>query len=330
MMVLSMSCPTDTHLLSSSSRCFFFWVKWAPMATALPGADELKTMNFMDFPEDVQLTILSFLSAADVSAFAATSRRSRSLCRPDSRLWYALSHRRWGRLTHIHRWGPAAGSSFRTLYRSLARCQHLVGFWRHIASRSSPLLFFGWGPSFIAGSRVFPSGDGAGYGVAKAPFLWMGVSPGGEPVNFLDPDQRLDFAKVGEKGVLGSPDLVPVHVNLVGRNHLVVEEDVDLDYEDGGGTQVVGSWTGDEEAPPGVAMAEVYQYFANRTSPGGDRALRKQRRKEKERLAKRRFEREHYVRVVDCSPTPSRPLQGLWKVLLLSLLHLLSHLPNLI
>lgn len=146
----------------------------------------------------------------------------------------------------------------------------------------------------------------------------MGVSPGGEPVNFLDPDQRIvDFAKVREKGVFDSPDLVPVHVNFVGRNHLVVEEN--LDYDDEGGTKLVGgSLRGGDEAPPEVVMAEIYQYFANRTSPGGDRALRKQRRREKERLAKRRFESEHYVRIVNCSPTPSRPLQGLWKVLVLS------------
>lgn len=62
-------------------------------------------------------------------------------------------------------------------------------------------------------------------------------------------------------------------------------------------------------------MSEMYQYFANRTSPpaGGERASRRQRRREKERQGRRRWEPEHLVKIVHCSPTPSRPLQGLWK-----------------
>ncbi|MED6188737.1 hypothetical protein PIB30_088788 [Stylosanthes scabra] len=63
---------------------------------------------------------------------------------------------------------------------------------------------------------------------------------------------------------------------------------------------------------PDRLMSEIYQHLANRTSPGSDKS-RKQRRREKERLAKRKWEPEHFVKIENCSPTPLRPLQGLWK-----------------
>ncbi|KAI8004089.1 F-box protein [Camellia lanceoleosa] len=60
-------------------------------------------------------------------------------------------------------------------------------------------------------------------------------------------------------------------------------------------------------------MSEIYQYFANRTSPSGDRASRKQRKREKGRQGRKKLEPEHFVKIANCSPMPSRPLQGLWK-----------------
>ncbi|CAL9006427.1 unnamed protein product [Prunus brigantina] len=36
-------------------------------------------------------------------------------------------------------------------------------------------------------------------------------------------------------------------------------------------------------------------------------------RREKEKQARRKLEPQHFVKIVDCSPTPTRPLQGLWK-----------------
>jgi hypothetical protein len=49
-------------------------------------------------------------------------------------------------------------------------------------------------------------------------------------------------------------------------------------------------------------------------SPGADRAIRRQRRREKEKQGKKRWETEHFLKIVDTSPTLDRPLQGLWKV----------------
>ncbi|QCD87472.1 hypothetical protein DEO72_LG3g2008 [Vigna unguiculata] len=62
-------------------------------------------------------------------------------------------------------------------------------------------------------------------------------------------------------------------------------------------------------------MAKIYQHSANPRSPGGDRSWR-QRHREKERLARRKWESQHFFKIVNCSPTTERPLQGIWKVVL--------------
>lgn len=122
------------------------------------------------------------------------------------------------------------------------------------------------------------------------PFLWMGISKSGEAVSYLSGSDS---------------DLVPVSVSFMGENHLVVEESggglrLDLKGEDE--EEVVGS-------PPDRVTFEIYEYFANRTSP----TLRKQRKKRDGK--RRRWEAEHFVRIGDYCPTPTRPLQGLWKVI---------------
>lgn len=65
-------------------------------------------------------------------------------------------------------------------------------------------------------------------------------------------------------------------------------------------------------SPPDEATLEIYQYFANRTSPCGDKGWRRQRKK---KFARRRWDPEHFVRIESCCPSPARPLQGLWKVI---------------
>lgn len=112
---------------------------------------------------------------------------------------------------------------------------------------------------------------------------------------------------------------MPVTVSFMGCNHFVVEENQSFDAEARGGD---AGGVLDEVAeiestsPPDRLMSEIYQYFANRTSPGGDKATRRQRKKERVKLGKRRlWDAEHFVKIVNYQPTPSRPLQGLWKVL---------------
>lgn len=300
--------------------------------------DDLGSCSFSDFPEDVQLCILSFLAPSEISTFACTSRRFVSLCRSDRKLWYTMCDRRWGSKTQIRKWGNGQ-IAFKLLYKTLNELENLIGFWRRsghgrsavgVGVESPPLIFFEWGSSFVTGSRVSPAKNGT-YQVTKSPFLWMSLTPNGEIVNFLDPDGRKELPEDFAASQLGftENDLVPVNVSFMGKAHVVVEENSsfafvnsspeqrktgfrrtsssnNLKVDDGG--DVIAAESG---SLPDRFMSEIYQYFANRTSPGADR--RRQRRRERERQGRRKWEPEHFVKIVDCSQTASRPLQGLWK-----------------
>lgn len=72
------------------------------------------------------------------------------------------------------------------------------------------------------------------------------------------------------------------------------------------------------KSPPGSFPYEMYHYLAKKvTSPGGERAARKQRRRDRDRAltqGRRRYESEHFVKIPHFCPTREQPLQGLWKV----------------
>lgn len=296
-------------------------------------SNESITFSFSDFPEDVQLCILSFLDQSQLSAFACTSKRFCSLCRDDARLWFSLCDRRWGSKTLIKKWGNGK-ISFKLLYKTLLEYENLIGFWRRsgtVAQLPSPLLFFEWGPSFITGSRVSPSKEGT-WAVIKSPFLWITLTSKGEPANFLDPDGKLEFSEdlvdsVETRNL--ENELVPVNLSFMGKCHFVVEENVNFygsSTSSPNGAIAIGKVnsgnirgeeyeevSGSPGSLPDRLMSEIYQYFANRTNPGGNGSSRRQRRREKEKQARRKLEPEHFVKIVNCSPMPSRPLQGLWK-----------------
>lgn len=306
--------------------------------------DDAVSVSFSDFPEDVQLCILSFLTPSEIATFACTSKRFLSLCTSDSKLWFTLCDRRWGSKTQIRKWGSGR-ITYKLLYKTLIEWENLIGFWRQVTSlgaASPPLIFFEWGPSFLIGSRVSPSKLGT-YHVIKAPFLCLSITTEGETISFLDPDGKIessdDFVNAVQAGFLES-ELIPVHVSFIGKYHVVVEENLSFAYlnsqepnntgirrssssnsvraEDIGVVEeMIGAESGSPGSLPDRFMSEIYQHFANRTSPGGDRASRRQRRREKERQGRRKWVPEHFVKINNCSPTPSRPLQGLWKVLLL-------------
>ncbi|KVH98690.1 F-box protein At3g12350 [Cynara cardunculus var. scolymus] len=263
------------------------------------------TIPMSEFPEDVQLCILSFLTPSEISSFACTSKRFLSLCRSDSKLWFSMCDRRWGSKTQIKKWGSGK-ITFKHLYKTLHDYENLIGFWRlssiqsqvRVISNQPPtLVFFEWGPSFITGSRVSPSNTGT-YNVVKTPFLWMGISPKGEIVNFLEPTSH-------------SNELVSVDVNHMGEFHIVIEQR-GLSFGNANviNEEMLGLESG---SPPDRLTSEMYRYFANKTSPGGERerAWRRQRRREREKHKK--WEAEHFVKIINYSPTTLRPLQGLWK-----------------
>ncbi|KAH6781133.1 hypothetical protein C2S52_012370 [Perilla frutescens var. hirtella] len=282
--------------------------------------EALIPLSFGDFPDDVQLCVLSFLRPTELAAFACTCKRFDALYRHDQRLWFSLCHRRWGSKTLINKWG-AGKISYKNLYRLLNEYESLIGFWRRSGDVSAsspppPLVFFEWGPFYITGSRVSPTRN-SGYGVIKKPFLWMSIAPSGEMVNYLDPDGK---AALTEENLMGESEaveseLIRVNVSFIGECHVVVEENSNSNLN----SSSLGNSIGEEcdnvyGSPPDRLMTEIYQYFANRTSPGGNGSSRRQRRREKEKQGRiRKWEPEHFVKIVNCSPKPSRPLQGLWK-----------------
>ncbi|XP_021728421.1 F-box protein At3g12350-like isoform X1 [Chenopodium quinoa] len=298
----------------------------------MANCSEMSAFTFSDFPEDVQLCILSFLTPTEISAFACTSKRFISLFL-NGGVWYAMCGRRWGSKTQIRKWGDGK-IGFKLLYKTLSEYENLVGFWRRSGGIAgggifgdAPLVFFEWGESCVTGSRLTPSKDGS-YNVIKSPFIRLSLSADGQPLNYL-----INYTQYNEKE-LGScsssssgMDLIQVNVNFMGKGHVVLEESnwncgnsVGSPNGNGNGNKnfdnvIVGSPEVEIGSPPDRMMSEMYQYFANRTSPGagGERAWRRQRRREKERQGRRKWEPEHLVKIVNCSPSPSRPLQGLWK-----------------
>lgn len=315
-----------------------------------PFEDTKCSISITDFPEDVQLCILSFLTQSEISTFACTSKRFESLCRNDGKVWFTMCDRRWGSKTQIRKWGDGK-ISYKLLYKTLDEWENLIGFWRRSGAdtagiQSPSLVFFEWRSSFITASRVSPSRNGT-YNVIKAPFLWMGLSPEGQVLNFLDPDGRSEIPS--DKGTIFEcfeKDLIPVNVSFMGITHFIVEEHLSFVYPSSPDQKKSGfgrksspvSFRGDDvgvvddvfetefgspESYSDLFMSEMYQFFANRTNPVGERSWRRRRRREKERMGKRKWESQHFVKIVNISPTPSRPLQGLWKVLLNCFLFLL-------
>ncbi|KAJ9186840.1 hypothetical protein P3X46_002369 [Hevea brasiliensis] len=287
---------------------------------------EMNSYSFVDFPEDIQFYILSLLTPTEIGNFACTSRRFSRLCQNGSKLWYAICDRRWGSKTQIKKWGNGK-ISYKLLYKTLKKWENLIGFWRRCGQsqqkqtagvKSAALIFFEWGPSFLSGYRLSPSSKGT-YDVTKTPFLWMGISPEGKTVNFLDPDGHSNGLS-GESGSL-EMDWIPVNVNFIGDIHFSVEENVGLAYSRSSGAPTSkGEYGGDasnglESGSPGSSpeTLEMYQYYANRMSPGADRSWRRQKKREKEKQGRKKWETEHFLKIVDSSPSPARPLQGLWK-----------------
>nr|CAB3466020.1 unnamed protein product [Digitaria exilis] len=226
-----------------------------------------------DLPEDALLCILALLAPPDAAAAACACRRLASAASSPS-LPLALALR--------------LGVP---LLRSLHRLRRLLGLWRRLPSSSSsasphshshsppaPLAAFEWAPrATLAASFLAPFSYSVS--IARYPFVTLCVAESGDTVA---------AAAVGD---------VPVSVNFVGNNHIVVE--------------ALAAAEDDEEVEmvSGSPPEEMYAHFANRRSPGSGR-----RRRGKNGRRGGLMEPEHFVRIADPEPTRARPLQGLWKV----------------
>ncbi|PHT51019.1 hypothetical protein CQW23_10766 [Capsicum baccatum] len=283
--------------------------------------DEIHTisLSFTDLPEDAQRCIVSFLTPSDISNFASTAKRFVSLCRDDPRLWFNMCDRKWGSKTQIDKWGNGK-ISYKLLYNTLLEYEDLIGFWcRNGAESDSPLIFFEWGPFYVAGSRVKPARTGT-YEVIKLPFLWMGITPKGEIVNYLNPVELSETVMNSDDLGFGVSELVPVNVKFIRKTHVVVKENGN-EFGYLGNVSNSGNMREEEYedlcvsagSSPDRLMFEIYQYFAKKTGPGGNGSARRQRGREGERQRRRLWYPESYVKIANCSPTPARPLQGLWK-----------------
>lgn len=227
-----------------------------------------------------------------------------------------MCDQRWGKKTKIQKWGNGQ-IPYRLLYKTLKGLENLIGFWRlcgraNPVASSPPLVFFDWGPSFVLGSRVLSTGDDT-YQVKKTPFLLLGISSEGRTENFLDlVGGNLRSVDDDLKELEASDNLVSVDVNFMGNGHIMVEENrcfINNNLRE----EQKSSGDESDDLISSPDFSEMYTQLANKTSPGGDR--RRQKRKEKERQASRtKWEPEHFLKVADCSPTPTKPLQGLWKV----------------
>lgn len=242
------------------------------MATSLAAAAAAETA-LEDLPEDALLAILAFLAPPDAAA-AACACRSLAAAASSPELPLALALRLG--LPPPRPSPEACPASARRLFRSLHRLRRLLGLWRRLPSSHSAspsLAAFEWAPgATLAASLLAPSSHGLA--VSKTPFVTLSIAESGDTV-----------AALGE---------VPVSVNFVGDNHIVVE---------------AASGGDEEEMEGGSPPEEMYMHFANRRSPGSGRRRR-------ERLGRRkggRMEAEHFVRIPDAEPTKARPLQGLWK-----------------
>ncbi|KAG8093201.1 hypothetical protein GUJ93_ZPchr0012g20641 [Zizania palustris] len=248
---------------------------------ALPAVAEGTALQ--DLPEDALLAILALLAPPDAAAAACACRRlAAASSSPSLPLALAL---RLG-LPPPRPVLPASDPAMAArLFRSLHRLHRLLGLWRRLPSSGSgyrsssplsPLAAFEWAPrGTLAASLLAPSAHGLA--VAKSPFVTLSIDQSGDTV-----------ATMGD---------VPVCVNFVGNNHIVVDAVAPSGEDE------------DEALEGGSPPEELYMHFANRRSPGAGR----KRRSKQGRRRGRAMEAEHFVRIADAEPTETRPLQGLWK-----------------
>ncbi|XP_073047545.1 F-box protein At3g12350-like [Primulina eburnea] len=285
--------------------------------------------SFNDFPEDVQIRILSFLNPWELELFARTSTRFLALCRDDERLWFLKCRRRWGSQTQIQNWGGRK-ISYRHLYHLLEKYENLIGFWHlddymTISQSLSPsLVCFEWGSFYITGYMISPSKCG-GYGVTKKPFLWITATSNGKGLNYLDTSGSVsltekDMSRLDSEKLRSELILVDTELSVGSYFYLSVWENPQF-FEF---RKRLSTRNGREEyesvykSPPDGLMTQIYETLGSKLSVTGGKKSKRERtgERQREREKWRRvllWDSKQFQKLTEYSPAPSRPLQGLWK-----------------
>ncbi|XP_073136209.1 F-box protein At3g12350-like [Henckelia pumila] len=285
--------------------------------------DSSLPFSFSNFPEDVQIRILSFLNPRELESLARISTRFLALCRDDERLWYLKCSRRWGSHTQIKKWKI----SYRLLYHFLENYENLIGFWQTepystMSPPQSPssMALFEWGSFYITGYRILLSK----HGVTKKPFLWITATSDGKAMSYLDTDGRFsltekDLLKEDSEKLRGG-GLILVNVTFCGDEFLGLGEIPEyFEFRRRSSTLVEYENESVYRSPPDELMTQIHRTLANKISvTGGDPTSRRARKKgrQREREKWRRvpgWARQSFRKITECCPTPFRPLQGLWK-----------------
>ncbi|XP_073126427.1 F-box protein At3g12350-like [Henckelia pumila] len=261
---------------------------------------ESMLFSFSDFPENVQLRILSFLDPFELQTFAGTSKKYLALCR-------------YGERPLIERSGLPG--------------QWLVSQVQPPMGLPDPNTEMGRRQNLLQKalqlSRMSQSECGGCYCVMKRPFLWMTVTSDGKARTYLDTTTgsvsltEEDLSREDSEKLRSGLILVNIRVLFselsVEENHQFFEFRRRLSTRNGR-TEIENVY----RSPPDRLMTEIYKILADKISLRGDATSNKERRRERQRerekwLRVRGWDSQHFFKPRDLSPTPSRPFQGLWK-----------------
>lgn len=160
----------------------------------------------------------------------------------------------------------------------------------------------------------------------KKPFFWITATSDGKAISYLDTDGRVSLT---EKDLLKEDSeklrsgLILVNVQLSGNGFLSVGENPKyFEFRKRLSTRIDRvEYESVLRSTPDGLMTQIHKALASKLSVCGDPRSKRERRRERHKEIEkwqsvRRWDSQDYEKITECSPTPSRPLQGLWKVTL--------------
>lgn len=249
--------------------------------------------------------------------------------------WRRVGNGRWGSLA-LFEWAPhcIVGHKVVPAVSGSYGVRKIPFLWMGISEDGQPMSLLD--PAFMFLGKLHESEAGSSETFEGNRSLRKVVS---SPVLTPKPDDSV--FPVMDLEISMAMGLLSVDVHFVGDHHVVIEEILrrcTLAVNELAEAATVASFASSHSvaelarrspcssgsdtesfsgSPPGSFQYEMYQFLASKvTSAGGERAVRKQKRRDKERAriqGRGVFEPQHYVKVIHACPTIARPLQGLWK-----------------